>query len=571
MERGLIIDIFAGGGGASEGMFLGLGIHPDIAINHDPVAIAMHKINHPQTKHYTSDVWEVHPKEATGDKPVDLLWASPDCKHFSKAKGGKPVEKKIRSLAWVVVKWAKIKRPRVIIVENVEEFQDWGPILADGRPDRKRKGQTFQRFVGELERLGYKVEWNELRACDYGAPTIRKRLFLIARCDGERIVWPEPTHGDPEHWDVKNGVLKPYRTAADIIDWSIPCPSIFDRKKPLAENTMKRIARGLQKFVFDNPKPFIVQVNHSGDNFRGHSIDEPLHTVTSKHGHAVVAPYFVPRYGEDGHQHPRTRSVELPLPTIVTTDNGASLVMPYLSTYYGGEGGAERGQVLDEPVRTQTTENRHSMVCAFLAKHYGGVVGTEVDKPAGTVTTVDHHSLVTANLITNTSKHAPSDVNNPLSTLTTGNQQALMTSHMVKLRGKNIGFPTDTPVHTLTSGGTHIGEVRSFLIKYYGQGFGQAIDKPLDNITTKDRFGVVTVHGVEYQIVDIGLRMLQPHELFAAQGFPDDYVINFEYNGKPLPKTAQVRLCGNSVCPPNAKALVEANCQFIIEKDAVCA
>ncbi len=559
-ERGLVVTLFAGAGGTCRGMYDALGFYPDIAINHDPVAIAMHKINHPTTKHYTSDVWEVHPKEAAGGKPVDLLWASPDCKHFSKAKGGKPVEKKIRSLAWVVIKWAKIKRPKVIMVENVEEFQDWGPLLYDGNPDKNRKGQTFSRFVGELKRLGYKVEWDELSACDYGAPTIRKRLFLIARCDGQRIVWPEPTHGDPEHWDVKNGFLKPYRTAADIIDWTIPCPSIFSRNKPLADNTLKRIARGLQKFVFENPNPFIIQVNHQGDSFRGHKADEPLHTVTGKNGHAVVAPYFVPRYSEDGHAHPRTRSVDLPLPTIVTTDNGASLVMPYLTTYYGGENGENRGNVVDEPLRTQTTENRHGLCCAFLAKHYGGVVGTDVEKPTGTVTTVDHHSVVTATIITNTSQHAPTDIQSPVPTLTTGNQQALITSHMIKLRGQNIGFATDSPVHTITSGGTHIGEVRAFLIKYYGQGLGQTVREPLHTITSKDTFGVVTVHGVDYQIVDIGLRMLQPHELFAAQGFPEDFVINFEYEGKPLSKSAQVRLCGNSVCPPIAAAIISANC-----------
>lgn len=264
----LIVDSFAGGGGTSTGIRWAIGRGPDIAINHDPAAIAMHAANHPETRHYCESVWDVDPREATGGMPVGLFWLSPDCKHFSKAKGGKPVEKKIRGLAWIALKWAGTVKPRVIILENVEEFKTWGPLTIEGKPDPKQKGRTFRAFVNALKRQGYQVEYRELRACDYGAPTIRKRFFLIARCDGRPIVWPKPTHGDPKSEAVKSGKLKPWRTAAEIIDWSIPCPSIFNRKKPLAENTMKRIAKGIQKFVIENPNPFIIKVNHQGEDFR---------------------------------------------------------------------------------------------------------------------------------------------------------------------------------------------------------------------------------------------------------------------------------------------------------------
>ena len=401
--RELLVDLFAGGGGASAGIELATGRYVDIAINHDPAAIAMHKVNHPHTKHYLEDIWEVDPREATQGRPVGLMWASPDCKHFSKAKGGKPVDKNIRGLAWVIVKWAKLVRPKVIIMENVEEFKTWGPLI-DNRPDPKRKGETFGQFVKALKRFGYQVDWRELRACDYGAPTIRKRLFLIARCDGQRIVWPEPTHGDPDTLEVKAGLLEPWHTAADIIDWTLDCPSIFERKRPLAENTMKRIAKGIQKFVIENPNPFIVN---------------------------STAPY------------------------------------------------------------------------------------------------------------------------------------ALVTSHIIKLRGTknggNIGHRTDEPLHTISAGGTHLGEVRAFLMSYYGTSVGSDLREPMRTVTTKDRFGLVTVHGKDYQIVDIGMRMLQPHELFAAQGFPAGYIIDKDEHGNKFTKKDQVAMCGNSVCPPIAEALVKAN------------
>lgn len=492
----LIVDLFAGGGGASTGIEQATGRHVDIAINHDPEAIALHSVNHPQTKHYCSDVFEIDPVTATERRPVGLLWASPDCKHFSKAKGGKPVSRKIRSLAWVVAKWAKAVMPRIICLENVEEFQTWGPLGKDQRPDPKYKGKTFQRWVSTLRNLGYKVEWKELRACDYGAPTIRKRLFLIARCDGLPIVWPEQTHGDPKKPETKARNLKPWKTAAECIDWSMPCPSIFERKRPLKEATLQRIAKGIMRYVVNNPQPFIVKTNHTGpgyDAFRGQSIHEPLDTMTAKNGYALVSP-------------------------VMTEIANAS---------------SPRCMPADEPLRTilaQPKGGHHALVTAFLAKHYGGVVGHGVKQPLGTVTTSDHHSLVAAN--------------------------------MIHLRGTSTAHSIDEPARTITAGGTHAGLVAALLVKYYGnERDGVDITEPMHTIPTKDRFGLIAVHidGEPYVITDIGMRMLQPHELYRAQGFPDDYIIDHQSDGKPITKTAQTRMCGNSVCPPMSRTLVEAN------------
>ncbi|SDS02073.1 DNA (cytosine-5)-methyltransferase 1 [Halopseudomonas litoralis] len=472
---GLIIDNFAGGGGASTGIEMALGRPVDIAINHDPEAIAMHDVNHPHTKHFCESVWDIDPRTITGGRPVDLCWFSPDCKHFSKAKGGTPVSKKIRGLAWVALRYAATVRPRVIMLENVEEFVTWGPIGSDGRPCPDNKGRTFASFVNALRKHGYAVEWRELRASDYGAPTIRKRLFLVARCDGLPISWPAATHGDPNGAEVKAKQLKPWRTAGDIIDWSLPCPSIFERKRPLAENTMRRIARGLQRYVIDSPTPFLVKVNHGYDYFRGQSLDDPLQTITSILGTALVTPTLM-----------------------------------HLGTAKGAGG-------------------KHELVASFLAKHYGGNytgAGSGIDQPVHTVTATDHNALVT--------------------------------SHLLKLRNNCTGQDLREPIHTITTGG-HFGEVRAFLIKYYGTGDGQTMQEPLHTVTTKDRYGLIMVKGEPYQIVDIGMRMLAPHELYAAQGFPADYIHDRTAGGKPLTIKAQVRMCGNSVCPPMAAALVRAN------------
>lgn len=531
---GLVIDNFAGGGGASTGIEMALGRPVDIAINHDPEAIAMHEINHPHTKHYCESVWEVDPREITGGRPVDLCWFSPDCKHFSKAKGGKPVKKEIRGLAWVAIRYAATVRPRVIMLENVEEFVTWGP-LAEGRPCPKNKGRTFKSFVNALRRHGYQVEWRELRANQFGAATIRKRLFLIARCDGLPIVWPEPTHlpiGSPE---VKAKQAKPQRLAADIIDWSLPCPSIFTRKKPLAEATLRRIARGIQRYVIDAAEPFLVKVNHGYDYFRGQPLDEPLQTITSKLGTGLVVPTLAPFITEHANASTqRNMPVEAPLRTICAQVKGGhfAVVAPTLVQLGYGErpGQAPRAPGLGKPLGTVVAGGgKHGLVAAFLAKHYGGNYtgpGAPLDAPAPTVTTVDHNALVT--------------------------------SHLVKLRNNCIGQDVREPIHTLTTGG-HMGEVRAFLLKYYDTAVGQPLTEPLHTITTKDRLGLVMVKGEPYQIVDIGMRMLEPHELYAAQGFPADYIHNRTLTNPKLPKDAQVRMCGNSVCPPVAAALVRAN------------
>lgn len=487
----LVVDLFAGGGGASTGIEQAIGRHVDIAINHDPEAVSLHQTNHPQTEHHVSDVFEVDPVTVTEGRPVGLLWASPDCKHFSKAKGGKPVSKKIRSLAWVVVKWAKAVSPRVICLENVEEFQTWGPLAADGRPCPERKGRTFQRWVRSLQGLGYVVEWRELRACDYGAPTIRKRLFLVARRDGAPITWPEATHAAPDSLPVRQKKLKPWRTAAECIDWSIPAPSIFERERPLADATSRRIAKGIVRYVFEAAEPFIVGVGGRAGQSPERPLSKPMGTITSKADAALAVPTLIQTgYGERPGQAPRVPGLEKPLGTVVA------------------------GQ-------------KHALVAAFLAKHYTGVVGSDLADPIATVTSVDHHSLVAAN--------------------------------MVKLRGDNVGSAADAPLHTVSAQGTHHAEVRAFMVKYYGTDQDPALRDPLHTVTTKDRFGLVMVKGEPYQLVDIGLRMLTPRELYRAQGFPESYLIDRGADGRPLSKTAQVRMCGNSVCPPLARALVAAN------------
>lgn len=540
----LIIDNFAGGGGASTGIALALGRSVDVAINHDPDAIAMHTANHPETEHHCESVWDIDPRTVKPGHPIGLLWLSPDCKHFSKAKGDKPVEKKIRGLAWVALRWAAIRQPRVIMLENVEEFVTWGPLVegADGklRPCPKRRGREFNAFTNALRRQGYTVEHRELRACDYGAPTIRKRLFLIARRDGMPIVWPAPTHGDPKSEAVKAGRLKPWRTAAECIDWSIPCPSIFERTRPLAEATLRRIAKGIMRYVVEAAVPFVVPLTHH-DAARYYGMAEPLPTVTAAHRGelALVAPVLTEHANASS---PRCMPADEPLRTICAQTKGGhhALIAPYLSTYYGtNRPGGERTAAIDEPLRTQSTENRFALVTAFLAKHYTGVVGSDLRNPIGTATAVDHHSLVTSNLI--------------------------------KLRGGgNIGQGADEPLRTISAGGTHFAEVRAFLIKYYGTDQDPRLEEPLHTVTTKDRYGLVTVAGEEYAIADIGLRMLAPRELFRAQGFPDDYIIGDNpAQGLSLTKTAQVRMCGNSVCPPLAAALVTANlAELAVERRA---
>lgn len=572
----LIVDNFAGGGGASTGIEMATGYSVDIAINHDPEAIKMHKANHPNTKHYCENVWAVDPVKACKGHPVALAWFSPDCKHFSKAKGGKPKDKNIRGLAWVACRWAGLVRPRVIMLENVEEFKTWGPLGRRHHPIKAKQGETFQKFVQQLTDLGYEVQFRDLIAADYGAPTMRKRFFMIARCDGKPIVWPEPTHAPADSEEVKAGLKKPYVGAYTQLDFSLPCPSIFDTSeeikekygiravRPLAQKTMDRIARGFIKFVLNNPKPFIIQCNHGGER-RPNDIREPMPTITGKHGYGIVEPYMV-QIGQTGFTKDRSKDVREPLTTIVsknehcliepmlapymgtnttnhpggncrdpihtiTTGNQQCLISPTLIQYHSETAKDEvRGQLIEEPIMTVDSSNRYGLVTSFLHKYYDGGykgAGESMEKPLPTVTAWDHNSVVTANLIQ-------------------------MNNHC-------DGRDMRDPIPTITAGDGHFGEVRAFLVKYYGQGTGQDLKEPLDTIPTHDRFGLVTIKGVDYQIVDIGLRMLEPRELYGCQGFPDDYIIDHDYTGKTYPRSEQVRRCGNAVCPPIPAALVRAN------------
>jgi len=614
-----------GGGGASTGIELATGISVDIAINHDPEAIRMHKANHPSTKHYCENVWAVDPVEACKGRPVALAWFSPDCKHFSKAKGGKPKDKNIRGLAWVACRWAGLVRPRVIMLENVEEFKTWGPLNRSHRPIKAKQGVTFRKFVSQLEELGYAVEYRELIAADYGAPTMRKRFFMIARCDGKPIVWPEPTHGPADSESVKAGLLKPYVGAYTQLDFSLPCPSIFDTKeeimakygiraqRPLAPKTMERIARGLKKFVIDNAEPFIVQVNHSGaKSDYCKSANEPLSTVTGKHGFGVVEPYIVPiGYGERKGQEPRIHDIEEPLPTIVSSGKHY-LCEPYMVQI--GQTGftKDRSKDVREPLTTIVSKNEHCLIepklkmvgdgsdfpidrmrypaycdpkemdklpfadpelemeiqeqlqAPFMGTNTTNHPGGDCKEPIHTITTGNQQCLISPTLIQYHSETSDKEVRgqaieNPIMTVDGSNRYGLVTSFLSKFYGTSTGQSIKEPLHTITAGDGHFGEVRAFLIKYYGQGTGQDIKEPLDTVTAQDRFGLVTVNGVDYQIVDIGLRMLEPRELYGCQGFPDDYIIDHDYTGKEYPRSEQVRRCGNAVCPPIPTALVKAN------------
>lgn len=695
----LFVDNFAGGGGASTGIEMAIGRSVDIAINHDPDAIAMHKENHPTTKHYCEDVWEVDPLEACGGKSVALAWFSPDCKHFSRAKGGKPVDKKIRGLAWAVIRWAYLVRPRVLMMENVPEIVTWGPLItkedwveeysyledADGKPilgedglqkyvivknhyvstypDPERAGETFNGFVLALttgipkthpafaemceelgvpensdvanacERgLGYDLQYKELKSCDFGAPTTRTRFYMIARSDGEPIVWPAPTHGDKRNPKVKDGTLLPYRTAAECIDWSIPAKSIFERNKPLAENTLRRIAKGIQKFVIDNPEPFIIAVNHSGEGFRGQRTNAPLRTITAKHGYGVVVPTImcnntsnngasadsplptvttgnrnylvvptITAIGQQGSKASRTRNADEPLSTIVSKNEHLLIAPTIVPIGYGERKGQEprvnsiedplgtvvssgkhylatpilttfnqnsKGQELDRPIDTvMPGAQRFGVVAPTLIQYHsetteGEVRGQELTEPLMTVDTSPRYALSVANIMKNYGGNyqgSGSSVDEPLDTVTAKDHNSLITAHILTMRNHMDGQAMDAPLSTVACSGAHHAEVQAFLLKYFSNGQPKSVDAPLDTITTKDRFAVVTIYGEEYIITDIKMRMLQPRELFNAQGFPEDYVIDMEVDGKPYPKSKQVARCGNAVTPPVPAALVKSN------------
>lgn len=580
---GIIVDNFAGGGGASTGIEAAVGRDVDVALNHDDEAVAMHKANHPRTRHYCQSIYSADPLEVVTidgtPQPVWIAWFSPDCKDFSKAKGGKPVSKNIRSLAWVVVHWVDrlgpALRPAIIKVENVEEFLDWGPLDADNKRIPERKGEIFKQWVAALRKRGYVVEWRVIRACDVGAPTIRRRLCLTARCDGLPITWPEYSHGP--------GRRRPYRTAAECIDWSIPCPSIFltreegraiGVKRPLAPATMARIARGVQRYVIDAAQPFIVNLTHQGSD-RIESVDEPFRTITgaNRGEKALVVP--IVSYAQQGGAN---RSIEDPMHTITASPKDQNTVIAaHITKFRGGS----TGHPMDEPMHTVTSNSfikrpggatPLGIVEAIMAPHVMTMRNAEkpfngADEPFHTVTAGGARlCAVTAFLAQHNTMpkgvHPGRSVDEPVSSVTaTGAQQAVVAAHLLSLKGSDRrAQPVDAPTPSITAGGLHVAEVRAFLIKYYGnEEDGHELTKPIGTVTTKDRFGLVMIHGEPYEIVDIGMRMLTRRELANAQGFPKDYILDpIGPNGKPLTNTASVRMIGNSVCPPLAEALVSA-------------
>jgi DNA (cytosine-5)-methyltransferase 1 len=558
-----IADNFAGGGGASEAIRQAFGRDPDIAINHDGEALCMHEANHPTTRHIREDVFLVDPRGMIGDGPLGAAWFSPTCTHFSKAKGFNILDQKTRGLAWVVFKWAVQLAPRLMFLENVEEFVTWGPLDRSGRPVKELKGRTFQAFVMALttglpkehpdlpeivatlgpdfpvERiiagLGYKVEWRVLRSCDYGGGTIRKRLFMVMRRDGIAIRWPEPTHGAPDSPEVKAGKRLPWKMAANSIDWSKPCRSIFDRKKPLAPATLRRVGRGFERYVKDAARPFIVGMGGPAYAGKPASVDQQLGTLTTENHRAVVVPSLVQYYKSGGQNVP----IDRPMPTIVTKD-------------------------------------RVGVTCAYLAKHYQGVVGASVEQPMPTVTTTDHNSLVTAHLVTidnQSNNNGAYDVAKPLATIVTENRHAVVTSNLVKLRGTSTAAPVEAPLATVSAGGQHHAEVRT-TFAHPGQSEERReqvrafLRAYCPSLKDAERPELVVINGELMEVVDIGLRMLTPRELANAQGFPPDYILDPFYTyvdkrgrtvTKRLSGSAQVRMIGNSVSPPPAVALLRAN------------
>lgn len=595
----MIIDNFAGGGGASTGIELATGRAVDAAINHDPDAILMHQTNHPQTRHYCESVWDVDPWEVTRGRPVGLAWFSPDCKHFSKAKGSKPVDRNIRGLAWIVLKWAGTVKPRVIILENVEEFQTWGPARK-GKPVKSRRGETFRKWKEQLQVLGYEIEHRELVAADYGAPTIRKRFFLIARCDGKKIIWPERTHAPKDSEEVKNGKCKPWRGAAEIIDWTIPCPSIFDTTdeikekygiravRPLAVNTQKRIARGIEKFVLQNKEPFIVPIGYGerkGQAPRVHDIKEPVSTVVSSGKQYLCQPELSPFIVQVNHKGEQFRGQELkePIPTItgkhgyglatpVMTAIAVSkaeqcLAMPSLIQYHTEQSERVRGQGMDEPIMTLDAANRYGLSVAYLAEYFQNGRPLDVNSPLHTSTTKDRECLCMAHMekfFSGGYTGNGSDANTPLGTVTAVDHNGLVETFISKFYKTGIGQKPDEPLHTVTTSAGHFGIVtvkmsQSEMNLHHWNEVRELLNAYCGYAIAADEILLLDFNGTMYFISDIGLRMLTPRELYAANGFPPDYIIDHDYTGKAYGKTKQVARCGNAVPPPFAEALVRAN------------
>ena len=515
----IIVDNFAGGGGASTGIELATGRPVTIAINHDIEAIRMHQANHPYTEHYQASVWDIDPVEVCRGRPVGLAWFSPDCKHFSRAKGGKPVNKNIRGLAWIVLRWAAKVRPRVIILENVPEFVTWGPVRK-GKPVKSKSGQTFRKWLSQLSELGYNIEYRKLKACDYGAPTIRERFFLVVRCDGKPIVFPEPTHGNGKG-------LKPYRTAAECIDWTIPCKSIFGRKHPLRDNTMRRIAKGLNKFTLKSGNPYIV-ANNTGN--LGKEVNEPVPTITTGNRNCLSLPHISKFYGGV-----TGAEISNPLPTVTAIDHNA-LTAAQLIQYHSETSKSEtRGQSLNEPIMTVDASPRYALTAAHIVKYYSG----------------DNYSSANA----------------PLHTITTKERNALVESHLCVMRHNEDCREFDKPLPTITTSGAHFAEIRTSIVRYINnsKNYGNwsevrtLLNKFCGYSLADDEILLLEINGEKYFIYDIGMRMLEPKELYAAQGFPPDYIIDKDYSGKNYSRKEQVARCGNAVPPPFAEALVRAN------------
>ena len=608
----IIVDNFAGGGGASTGIELAAGRPVAIAINHDPDAILLHKTNHPYTEHLQASVWDVDPREVCKGRPVGLAWFSPDCKHFSKAKGAALRDRNIRGLAWIVLRWAGTVRPRVIMLENVEEFQTWGPVRK-GKPVKKHAGKTFKQFIKQLEDLGYMVEYRELVMADYGAPTTRKRLALIARCDGKPIVWPERTHAPRDSEEVKSGKLLPWRSAAEIIDWTLPSYSIFDSKqeikerygvnaiRPLADNTLRRVIRGVDKFTIKSGKPFVVPTGYGerkGQRPRVMDIEEPLRTVVSSGKFNLAEPVAVPytfsntggsvgspasepvhtirsaggqvlsaanliQYHTEQSEKVRGQAVTDPVQT-VDAANRYALTSAQLVEYYGN------GNPLDvqEPMHTVTAHDREAVVCAHIDKYFNGEYkgcGDRAGDPLSTVTALPRHGLCSAHIQKFFGGVIGQEATEPLPTVTTVDHNALCAAHVVKFKGQELGqHPTDT-LNTITAT-NEFAECRAVLAKAEpGRDLGrwpqirELLNKYCSYDLKDDEVILLIIRGMAYYIADITLRMLTPRELYNAMGFPVDYIIERDYMGNAYGKNKQVARCGNAVCPPMAEAMVRAN------------
>jgi DNA (cytosine-5)-methyltransferase 1 len=569
---GLFIDGFAGGGGASTGIEQAIGRSVDIAINHSPTAIAIHKANHPETTHYCQDIKALWPQAATKMQPVAGAWFSPDCKEFSKAKGGPVKDRSIRALCWEVVHWLKETQPTCGYLENVEEFEYAAPLDADGYPIKAEQGREFKRFVRAIRALGYRVQWRILKACDYGTPTSRKRLYMVMRNDGKPIVWPKVTHGAPGSPGVRSGRLLPYRTAAECIDWSIHCPSIFDRSRELADATKRRIAYGVMRYVVNALRPFIVPLTHQGA-VRVHSADDPFRTITGAHrgelaaADVTVAPFVT--YGQHGGAN---RPADEPHHTIAASKkdtNGLAAATMVQVGWGEREGQAPRALDTGKPLGTIMADgNKHAAVTAFLSSFYGSDKtgsGGEPEKPLRTArASGQHHAVVAA--------HMAQFNTNPNGTVNEGHDMRDLVS-TIATKGPHQGIVETT----LIEEGALPPEMMeravmtaAFLVKYYGEGGqSQAVDRPIDVITGKARYAVVTVtiDAKTYVIVDIGLRMLKPRELANAQGFPPDYILDpivrkflrGKWVERRLTIAEQISAIGNSVCPPVARALILAN------------